>query len=91
MGNRDGQFPTSNSQLPNTRRWELGVGGWKLTCITLALVVFASAASAQKDYTVKGMVLRVDRAKRSFVVSHEKIVGLMESMTMPFDVRDVRR
>jgi protein SCO1/2 len=36
------------------------------------------------------MVLRVDAAKKSFVVSHEKIVGLMESMIMPFDVRDAQ-
>jgi protein SCO1/2 len=34
------------------------------------------------------MVIRADPANRSFVVSHEKIVGLMDSMIMPFDVRD---
>ena len=34
------------------------------------------------------MVLRVDAATGSFVVSHEKIVGLMDSMIMSFDVRD---
>jgi protein SCO1/2 len=34
------------------------------------------------------MVLRADPANRSFVVSHEKIVGLMDSMIMPFDVRN---
>jgi protein SCO1/2 len=34
------------------------------------------------------MVLRSDPVNRSFVVSHEKIVGLMDSMIMPFDVRD---
>jgi protein SCO1/2 len=44
--------------------------------------------AADKEYTVKGMVLRSDPANRSFVVSHEKIVGLMDSMIMPFDVRD---
>jgi protein SCO1/2 len=36
------------------------------------------------------MVLRADVANRSFVVSHEKIVGLMDSMIMPFDVRDAK-
>ncbi|HKE87663.1 MAG TPA: SCO family protein [Vicinamibacterales bacterium] len=48
----------------------------------------SSLAAADKDYPVKGMVLRVDAAKASFVVSHEKIIGLMDSMTMPFEVRD---
>jgi len=52
-------------------------------------MLFASTlAAADKDYTVKGMVLRVDVAKSTFVVSHEKIAGLMDSMTMPFEVRD---
>jgi protein SCO1/2 len=46
--------------------------------------------AADKEYTVKGMVLRVDPTNRTFVVSHEKIVGLMDSMIMPFDVRDAK-
>src|SRR6476659_645280 len=58
-------------------------------CLALALMFLASVApAADKEYTVKGMVVRVDAAKGSFVVSHEKIVGLMDSMIMPFDVRD---
>ena len=43
-----------------------------------------------REYTVKGMVLRVDPANRLFVVSHEKIDGLMDSMVMPFEVRDAK-
>jgi len=58
--------------------------------IAVVLLVAGTAAAADKEYTVKGMVLRSDPANRSFVVSHEKIVGLMESMIMPFDVRDAR-
>jgi protein SCO1/2 len=34
------------------------------------------------------MVLAVDAAARTFVVSHEKVDGLMEAMAMPFEVRD---
>jgi len=52
------------------------------------MLFVSSLAAADKDYPVKGMVLRVDAAKASFVVSHEKIIGLMDSMTMPFEVRD---
>ena len=36
------------------------------------------------------MVLRIDPASRTFFVSHEKIVGLMDAMTMPFEVRDAK-
>jgi protein SCO1/2 len=36
------------------------------------------------------MVLRVDPAARTFVVSHEPIDGLMSAMIMPFEVRDAR-
>ena len=53
------------------------ITGWRLS-------------AAEKEYTVKGMVVRSDPASRSFVVSHEKIVGLMDSMIMPFDVRDAK-
>jgi protein SCO1/2 len=56
------------------------------------LTVLAAAAvlAADKAYAVKGMVLSVDPAKRTFVVSHEPIAGLMEAMAMPFEVRDAR-
>lgn len=54
-------------------------------------MLFAGARlAADRDYTVKGMVVRVDAAKGSFVVSHDKIVGLMDSMIMPFDVKDAK-
>jgi protein SCO1/2 len=36
------------------------------------------------------MVLRVDPATRTFVVSHDAIEGLMSAMIMPFEVRDAR-
>ena len=55
----------------------------------VAFCITTMAFAADKEYTVKGMVLRSDPANRSFVVSHEKIVGLMDSMIMPFDVRAV--
>jgi protein SCO1/2 len=36
------------------------------------------------------MVLEVRPSSRVFVVSHDPITGLMDSMTMPFEVRDVQ-
>ena len=51
--------------------------------------VLAAGLHAQdKRYTVRGMVLRVDAASRTFMVSHEAIDGLMSAMVMPFEVRD---
>jgi Cu/Ag efflux protein CusF len=65
---------------------------WRISRVCAAAVLISCAAldAADKEYTVKGMVLRADPANRSFVVSHEKIVGLMDSMIMPFDVRDAK-
>jgi protein SCO1 len=34
-----------------------------------------------------GVVLEVDPSRKSFVVSHDSVPGLMAAMTMPFDVR----
>jgi protein SCO1 len=71
--------------------WELGVVRWGFARATLiALLITGSAMAQGKEYTVKGMVVRVDAAKGSFVVSHDKIVGLMDSMIMPFDVKDAK-
>ena len=59
-------------------------------CIVHCALSIGVIRAADTEYVVKGMVLRADPANRSFVVSHEKIVGLMESMIMPFDVRDAK-
>jgi protein SCO1/2 len=65
------------------------VAGRRLRSVALmALLASGTAWAAEKEYAVKGMVLRTDPANRSFVVSHEKIAGLMDSMVMPFEVRD---
>ncbi len=58
--------------------------------MVLLVLLFAAVGvrAADKEYPVKGMVLKVDTAARTFVVSHEKIAGLMDAMVMPFEVRD---
>jgi protein SCO1/2 len=55
-------------------------------CGVLAVGLYAQ----DKRYLVRGMVLRVDPAMRTFTVSHEAIDGLMSAMIMPFEVRDAR-
>src|SRR5688572_20492116 len=54
-----------------------------VAAVTQPLHVFAA-----REYQVRGMVLRVDQANKVLIVSHERIAGLMDSMTMPFEVRD---
>jgi protein SCO1 len=63
----------------------------RLLAAALLCGVLGAALHAQdKRYAVKGMVLRVDPATRTFVVSHDAIEGLMSAMIMPFEVRDAR-
>jgi protein SCO1/2 len=58
--------------------------------LAASLLAAASVSAADKEYSVTGMVLKVDAPSRTFVVSHEKIQGLMDAMAMPFEVRDAR-
>ena len=51
------------------------------------LLLAVNPALAAKEYTVTGMVLRVDRAHNSFTASMQTIPGYMPAMTMPFEVR----
>jgi Cu/Ag efflux protein CusF len=53
----------------------------------VALLAAVDGRAADKEYVVKGMVVSVRPSAKSFVVSHEPIAGLMDAMTMPFEVR----
>ncbi|MGB6432306.1 MAG: SCO family protein [Candidatus Acidiferrales bacterium] len=55
--------------------------------LAVALVCFVDAASAAQNYTVRGLVLKVDKPNRSLVVSCERIPNVMNAMVMPFTVR----
>ena len=59
---------------------------WACLC-AVALIAGLDVSAAEKEYRVKGMVVSVNAPAKSFVVSHEKIAGLMDAMTMPFEVR----
>jgi protein SCO1/2 len=64
------------------------MGRTRLTVVVLAVLAAASGQAADREFQVRGMVLRVDASSRTMIVSHEKIAGLMDAMTMPFDVRE---
>jgi protein SCO1/2 len=58
-------------------------------CLALCLGV-TNLAFAEQRYPVKGMVLKLDPAQKTMVVSAAAIPGFMEAMTMPYSVRDAK-
>lgn len=52
------------------------------------LVLAAHPGRGAQPYSVTGLVLKVDPAKKTMVVSCNTIPGYMEAMVMPFEVRD---
>jgi protein SCO1/2 len=59
-------------------------------CFVLVVAAAVAIDAADRVFTVKGMVTRVDLPNKTILVSHEAIVGLMDSMVMPFEVRDAK-
>jgi len=55
---------------------------------TIIVLVLSALAWAAQKYSATGMVLKVDHAHKTLVVSCESIPGFMDAMTMPFEVRD---
>lgn len=54
----------------------------------LAVLVVAQSGWAAEHHAMRGMVLKVDPAHKSFVVSHDSVPGVMDGMTMSFDVSE---
>lgn len=54
----------------------------------LAVLVVAQSGWAAEHHAMSGMVLKVDPAHKSFVVSHDSVPGVMDGMTMSFDVSE---
>lgn len=50
--------------------------------------VGAAQRQEPRRYSMTGLVIEVDPTRRSFVVSHDAVPGLMPAMTMPFEVRE---
>jgi len=56
--------------------------------LAVGFLSFVGSGSAAQNYTVRGLVLKVDKPNRSVVVSCERIPNYMNAMVMPFTVRD---
>ena len=63
-----------------------------LVATLAAIVVAALSVTAQQPvrHAMRGMVLKVDTARKSVVISHDPVANVMPAMTMPFEVRDAR-
>jgi|SRR5688572_17678756 len=63
------------------------------TAIAFALALAAAVPAqpaAQARHAMRGMVLTVDAARKTMVVSHDSVPNVMPAMTMPFEVRSQR-
>ena len=58
--------------------------------VLLALAMTLAAATAAQRYSVTGIVLKVDPARRSFSASCGAIPGYMEAMTMQYAVHEAK-
>jgi protein SCO1/2 len=55
--------------------------------VTPAAAAGLVPSNVEGRHAMRGMVLKVDPARKTVVVSHDPVPGLMPAMTMPFDVR----
>ena len=81
---------TATTRLTARRfRLEVAVPGRLAAAFLCAawLIAGNEVSAGEKEYAVKGMVVSVNAPAKSFVVSHERIAGLMDAMTMSFEVR----
>jgi protein SCO1/2 len=56
--------------------------------LAAALFIAARQTWAAQRYRMSGLVLRVDKEHQTLLVSHESIPGYMDSMVMPFRIRE---
>lgn len=56
----------------------------------LSLACRPAASGPEERYPIKGKVVSVDKRGSTVTIAHEDIPGLMDAMTMPFDLKDRR-
>jgi protein SCO1 len=61
-----------------------GRNAWAAVALTCSLT-FTSCA---KRYAAEGLILRVERERKTVTISHREIPGYMAAMAMPFRVKD---
>jgi protein SCO1/2 len=63
--------------------------GWCSIVVLVGLLPARASliAEPQGRYAMRGMVMTVSSSRTSFMVSHDSVPGVMDAMTMSFDVR----
>ena len=65
--------------------------GWLVTAAIIVGADLQVGPTAQPvRHAMSGMVLQIDVARRSVIISHDPVAGVMPAMTMPFEVRDAQ-
>ena len=55
--------------------------------LALFVLLASSALNGEERHPMRGVVLKVDAASKTMIVSTEKVPGFMDAMAMPFTVR----
>ena len=58
--------------------------------LLLAVACVTPSTGPQHRYSIKGIVVSVDKKGATVTIAHEAIPGYMEAMTMPFKLKDER-
>jgi protein SCO1 len=77
-----------NVPRPRSERRAMAPIVW-MACFAL-LCLCPNSALPQTKYSATGLVLKVDQARQTLVVSCDSIPGYMDAMVMPFPVRDAK-
>jgi protein SCO1 len=65
-----------------------GLLGAVVIGVPLLLAAAGAAGGAGTRHAMQGMVMKVAPSQKSFIVSHDSVPGVMDAMTMAFDVKD---
>jgi protein SCO1/2 len=60
----------------------------KFLAVLFAWILAGVPASAEQRYQVTGLVVSIDQAEKTVVISHDRIPGYMEAMVMPYQVSE---
>ena len=60
----------------------------RILSLSFALILATTVAVAEERHPMRGVVVSVDRAARSMVVSTNAVPGFMAAMAMPYKVKD---
>jgi protein SCO1 len=86
FGNRMFVFALSRAIRAKTRACAMR---WGLAFLSFAIAsISASSQASTTNYLVRGILKEIKKDERQLVITHEAIPNFMETMTMPFNVKE---